>query len=413
MSINSFSSIENLLKALKNKTNTNQFLQTITYELLLSINKENIDIIIEILELLFSIDPLLKNILYNVYSKYHIYHYLEDIEIAKHFNISYYSFNESLYFYDNLEKFIKNTDIELFNKQPFNNLIALQLSACIENCILCESVKILEYILQTVNKSILIYVFNKRDKELIIKVIHKGNFQMIDLIASLLNINFENINENEFIKSHSIQLITTIANDFDIDYTNINNKTKSLILHFINNNELNESIIYRYALSSFINKYDKNLIINYNCYNIIYERIPFMRFQFNDFVNSLNNNCFEIFNIVVHNFKFKEKHIRKINFSYLHKAILTNNIEFVKIIYNIKPILLNIFIRYYKKNNFQKYIIYDSSKKNLTDIIDYIKDKMKLIKSLEGKVNEIINKIFIEKHQINYIVNSNEFISIP
>lgn len=402
ISKNTFKSIENVISALISKTNTEQFLQTITYELALSINNENVDCFIELFELLFSVDPLLKNIIENIFYFKLLYHTRATIKVANHFNILYtrryaYNMNIDIFLEDDLEKFLK-IDIDI------------SLRELISNCISYESVKILEYILQNNNSSILTSQFYRNDKSLLKDVIYKGNNIILDLILTFTNISLYDIDEIDFINTHSLMIITKTALEYDLDYSNCTEHTSSLLLHFINDVELYSDIAYEYALSSVITKYDKNLIVNNRCYNIIYERVPLIHFQFSDLRTALENNCYELFEIIINNIELKQKHIRNINYTFLQIAIMNSNIKFVKIIYELKPILLTILIKNCIRYNFKNYIAYDSSKSNLIEIIEYLKSKAKLIKHLEKNIDSIFSRMFIDIKILNYEIDSNQFI---
>lgn len=397
-----YSSVDNIIKALKSKTNENEFLETLTYEISFGTNKDNIYEHIGILESLFIKRPSLKNILENVIKNQMLFSQAK-AQLAKHFNIEYSIDITNIYYNDDVQKFSNNNDIEYINR--FFYVISdakKRLRDKINDAIDYEAVNIFEFILQNIKKDYLLEIFFEFNCELLAQVIRCGNFQMINLLESLLEIDFEAVNQYDFIDSHNFNILVYGYEKYGHIY-NTTSKTMSLLHHFLNDIELYKTVEEDYAISSLMNKYSKKIIIQSEAYNVIYERLPFIRFQFIDLEVAVMYHNYELAKIIINNFHFKNKHIKKIDKVMFVDAIESGNIELVKLIYNLNPKVLNETVEsFYEANELKKVLLYSSNQPNLLEIIEFLTNK-----------NEKYSKIFLDRKNSRHAhTESNTFVSI-
>lgn len=407
----------NLIKHIKNNTDENQFLEIITYEFSKSVNRYNIDGIIDILDEILLIKPSLISIIDK--ATYKIHENLYMVEFRKHYNLSYNLAKnisakkyDKCYLEDDLNKFKDSYDrliVEINNhcdnslelQQEFSTMLFSAIRSCAYN--------IIEYLIQVIRTDIIYRHLKANDMCLSEAIISKGRYDIKNLLETtgfIFNDCFDRYIGNSILESHDIFMIE-YANKYlkaDYEILNICRNYDSLYGLYLFNNipVIYKEMVYKYDLSfpflfdisktsndAFINEaltdiyknktskiFDKNALCIIGCTNIIRTLKPIIRFQFNDFKHAIHVANHDLISIIYHNFYFKPKHIDKLIIDDFETVLKSCNVSSIKIIYELKPSLLNDLINdLTKRHQWNLYYMCDFRNQNVIDTIEFIKSK--------------------------------------
>lgn len=286
---------EEYLNELISKTNENELLETLIYEISLGITKENIDNSINIISKIIQYKPYKKYILIkcikNIQRKSKTiqkvidYFDLKDIEIndieLNNINIKQ-DINKyfNIFYEDDLEEYIKLIQNNDLNEEHQFYYLKVAIKTDAEN--------ISKYIIDHNDfTDMFLYSF-------LITALNTGNRRIIDMLL-FKDISFDDISDNTIINSHHLDIIYDISRYRTFNFNNIS-YTRSLYFHFVKNIKFCCTGL-SHDLSCVSNHFNPVDIIYSNAINIAYEQNN-VTYTINCLIRIIKNNNKELFKVV-------------------------------------------------------------------------------------------------------------------
>ena len=301
-------------------------IEVIVYELSLGVNKENVDIIIELFDLIFTHYQFTKNIL------------------IKTINLNYYNIPayETLYNHFNINnrKIILNDNEKLIYNNDFYKLIMIELTTphqiqnMLRKSIEYENIEYFKYLRLTYTDELI-------REETVNIAIHVGNKEIIQLIIQS-GFDIACISVKIFRESHHFDLMNYMSMLYSYSFDKpVLTETRSLYFHVVNHNifhyhsnELDLTVVN----DNYSKEFNINELIKRNCVNIIHNND--FKYNLNNLVASMYFENNEMFDYIIEKVVITNEYLEDFYMNILQAAIKLGSIKYVQELFKRNPLLI-------------------------------------------------------------------------